>query len=83
MIRVSTDKVLIVDGYFFAVNSTYLSACSPVFASMFKSDMLEAQNNDVELKEIKSAELFGDFLAAISPRRIRPTRIHLLYFYYL
>lgn len=68
---VDVDKVLIVNGREFPVNTTCLSWISPVFAAMFQSDMVERRNNKIEIKDVPSAEHFGDFLAALSATKYR------------
>ena len=71
-----SDVDLIVRGTRFPVNRAYLSACSPVFAAMFQSNMKEQNASEVEIKEVDSAELFEDFLRALLPQsNFFPNRI--------
>lgn len=69
---IPTDVDLIVGDKRFPVNSIYLSACSPVFAAMFQLDMKEHNTREVEIKDVASAEHFGDFLRALPRNSIRP-----------
>lgn len=70
-----TDVDLIVGEKRFQVNKAYLSACSPVFAAMFQSGMKESNASEIEIKDVPSAEHFGDFLRALLPlRKILPNR---------
>ena len=63
----------------FPVNTTYLSAYSPVFERMFQIEMKEKDAEEVEIKDV-TPEHFDDFLAAISPQRIHPNRLFYLTF---
>ena len=65
---------MVVNGRRFPVNTGHLSIYSPVFEAMFQCDMKERSSDEVELKEIESADHFADFLAMISPQRILPNR---------
>ena len=69
MHSIPTNVDLIVDGKRFPVNNIYLSACSPVFAAMFQLDMKERNASEVEIKDVASAEHFGDFLLAFLPEQ--------------
>ena len=51
----------------FPVNSTLISMASPVFAAMFGHDMMERHMNEIELKDVSSADDFAAFLAKLSP----------------
>lgn len=68
------DKKLIVHGKKFPVNSTWLSFCSPVFAAMFQTDMIERSAIDIPIGDITSVIYFEDFLYMISPEMISPER---------
>ena len=59
--------MLIVNEKRFPVNTAHLSTYSPVFEAMFRSEMKERYADEVELKEIDSADYFADFLAIFSP----------------
>ena len=71
----STDVDLIVGKERFPINSVYLSACSPVFAAMFQSDMKERNAREIEIKDVQNSAHFGDFLRALLPQsNILPNR---------
>ena len=64
---IPTDVNLIVGEKRFPVSSAHLSACSPVFASMFRSEFKERNAREVEIKDVPSPEAFGEFLRALLP----------------
>lgn len=68
---IERDKVFIVNGHKFPINSACLSWCSPVFAAMFQTDMIERDSKEIEIKDVSSTEHFADFLAALSPAEPR------------
>ena len=76
LIRIETDKTLIVKDQRFPVNCQYLAAFSPVFAAMFQTDMLEKKKSEIEIKSVYSSKHFADFLDAFSPEaeQILPNR---------
>ena len=44
---------------------------------MFQADMIERTSEEIEIKDVASAEHFADFLAALSPAEPRhPNRLH-------
>ncbi|KAI1703748.1 BTB/POZ domain-containing protein [Ditylenchus destructor] len=49
-----------------------LAAVSPVFNAMLYGKFAEAQQDRIVLEGIESAEIFKDFLLAVSPLRIQP-----------
>ena len=59
-----TDIIIIVKTEEFKVHKTVLSAHSPVFMKMFLSDMKEATDNKVEIKDVEPStfEKFLEFI---------------------
>ncbi|KAI1708742.1 BTB/POZ domain-containing protein [Ditylenchus destructor] len=50
----------------------YLAAVSPVFKNMFFGSFIESKQDEFGMEEVESAEVFMDFLMAISPLRVQP-----------
>ena len=71
---IPTDVDLIADGKHFPVNHIYLSACSPVFAAMFQTNIKERDSSEIEIKEVASAEHFADFLRLLPQNSLLPNR---------
>lgn len=66
-----TDLTLVVEGQKIHVNKLVLSAHSPVFKTMFKSQFKESTANEIELKD-KKAEDVAEFLNCFYPGKNRP-----------
>jgi hypothetical protein len=61
----------------FTIPKLYLVNASPVFHRMFTAEMTEKATGEVKIKDT-TAEEFGDFLKAISPKQEHPNRQFLL-----
>ncbi|KAI1693731.1 BTB/POZ domain-containing protein [Ditylenchus destructor] len=70
--RSAADVTFVVNGKECKGDRKYLAAISPVFNAMLYGKFVEARLDRIELEGIKSAEIFKDFLLAISPLRIQP-----------
>ena len=54
-----TDIEFIVDGDTYPAHRAIVAARSPVFAAMFRTDMLESKTRKVEIKDVKSATFYS------------------------
>ncbi|KAI1713385.1 BTB/POZ domain-containing protein [Ditylenchus destructor] len=70
--RSINDVIFFVNGKKCEGNRQYLASMSPVFLKLLYVRFAEAKENEIVLKDVESAEVFKDFLLAISPLRIQP-----------
>ncbi|KAI1713787.1 BTB/POZ domain-containing protein [Ditylenchus destructor] len=70
--RSAADVTFVVNGEECKADRMWMGAASPVFKAMLYGQFAEAQQDKIVLEGIESAEIFKDFLLAISPLRIQP-----------
>lgn len=69
--RSANDITFVINGGKCKDDRHYLAAVSPVFKNMLCGPFIEAKQDEFEMEEIESAEVFQDFLMAISPLRVQ------------
>ncbi|KAI1704754.1 BTB/POZ domain-containing protein [Ditylenchus destructor] len=73
-LRSAADVTFVVNGEECKADRMCMATASPVFKTMLYGQFAEAQQDKILLEDIESAEIFKDFLLAISPLRVqRPT----------
>ncbi|KAI1711780.1 BTB/POZ domain-containing protein [Ditylenchus destructor] len=70
--RSAADVTFVVNGEEIKGDRKSLAAASPVFNAMLYGKFAEAQQDKIVLEGIESAEIFKDFLLAVSPLRVQP-----------
>ncbi|KAI1693306.1 BTB/POZ domain-containing protein [Ditylenchus destructor] len=70
--RSAADVTFVVNGEECKGDRKYLAGVSPVLNAMLYGKFVEAQQDRIELEGIESADIFKDFLLAVSPLRIQP-----------
>ncbi|KAI1705631.1 BTB/POZ domain-containing protein [Ditylenchus destructor] len=70
--RWTADVTFLVNGEKCVANRRYLASVSPVFEKMLYGDFVEAKQNEIPFQDCESANIFEDFMLAISPFRIQP-----------
>ncbi|KAI1695583.1 BTB/POZ domain-containing protein [Ditylenchus destructor] len=70
--RSAADVTFVVNGEECRGDRKHLAGISPVFNTMLYGKFAEAQQDKIVLEGIESAEIFKDFLLAVSPLRIQP-----------
>ncbi|KAI1691176.1 BTB/POZ domain-containing protein [Ditylenchus destructor] len=70
--RWTADVNFLVNGEKCTANRRYLASVSPVFEKMLYGEFAEAKQNEIPFQGCESANVFKDFILAISPFRIQP-----------
>ncbi|KAI1701667.1 BTB/POZ domain-containing protein [Ditylenchus destructor] len=74
----SPDVTFVVNGEKCEANRQYLANASPVFEKMLFGKFAEAKQSEIVLEGIGSADVFNDFLLAISPFGVQPNPANVL-----
>ncbi|KAI1700360.1 BTB/POZ domain-containing protein [Ditylenchus destructor] len=72
------DVTFVVNGEKCEANRQYLANASPVFRKMLFGKFAEANQSEIVLEGIGSADVFKDFLLAVSPFGVQPNPINVL-----
>ncbi|KAI1701666.1 BTB/POZ domain-containing protein [Ditylenchus destructor] len=72
------DVTFVVNGEKCEANRQYLANASPVFGKMLFGKFAEATQSEIVLEGIGSADVFKDFLLAISPFGVQPNPTNVL-----
>ncbi|KAI1708740.1 BTB/POZ domain-containing protein [Ditylenchus destructor] len=70
--RSANDITFVIKGEKCKGDRHYLAAVSPVFKNMLFGPFIEAKQDEFEMEEIEYADVFKDFLMAVSPLRVQP-----------
>ncbi|KAI1707809.1 BTB/POZ domain-containing protein [Ditylenchus destructor] len=70
--RWTADVNFLVNGEKCTADRQYLASISPVFKKMLYGKFAEAKQNEIPFEGCESANVFKDFILAISPFRIQP-----------
>ncbi|KAI1700357.1 BTB/POZ domain-containing protein [Ditylenchus destructor] len=72
------DVTFVVNGEKCEANRQYLANASPVFGKMLFGKFAEANQSEIVLEGIGSADVFKDFVLAVSPFRVQPNPTNVL-----
>ncbi|KAI1700351.1 BTB/POZ domain-containing protein [Ditylenchus destructor] len=72
------DVTFVINGEKCEANREYLANASPVFRKMLFGKFAEAKQSEIVLEGIGSADVFKDFLLAVSPFRVQPNHKNVL-----
>ncbi|KAI1716970.1 BTB/POZ domain-containing protein [Ditylenchus destructor] len=72
------DVTFVINGEKCEANRQYLANASPVFRKMLFGKFAEAEQSEIVLEGIESAQVFTDFLLSVSPFRVQPNPTNVL-----